>query len=215
MRRCRYCKEYVIPKDAPKTDAFCSHEHKVAYAMDVVNRSRQKQAKLVRQEESQEKKARRAASLPHQLELTRLVFNEMIRLLDRGGRCPTCGEPLVDGRYDAGHVRTVASCPQLRFEAKACFGQCRKCNGSGTIRKRTKKTQEVVSELYKAWILEIFGQARYDWLYGPHPTANFTCAELIEKRAVFAAERTRLKKGLPPSRNWREIPQAEQLEKVA
>ncbi|MES2367682.1 MAG: recombination protein NinG [Pseudomonadota bacterium] len=182
--------------------AFCSEDHQVAYAMEAGKKLRVRKEKT---ESVRRKKEYKADRLPHQLKLTKNVFNEMIRLLDKGKLCPTCNEPLVDGRYDAGHVRTVASCPQLRFHACACFGQCRACNGSGTIRKRTRKPQEVVSELYKAWVLKTFGQERYDWLYGPHETVNFTCAQLQEMRAVFAAERTRLKKGLAASKNWRSL----------
>lgn len=197
-RRCRQCREYSIPKDAPKSAFTCSPECALAYV-------RKRQAKDRAKVHKAKVRNFRMQDKSHQIELTRKAFNTMIRLLDRGKLCPTCGEPLIEGEYDAGHVRTVASCPQLRFDARACFGQCRKCNGSGTIRKRTRKTQEVVSELYKQWILDTFGQEYYDWLYGPHPSPNWTIEDLIAMRMVFLEEIRRLQAGQPPSREWRKL----------
>jgi len=129
----------------------------------------------------------------------------MIRLLDRGKCCPTCGDPLIDGRYDAGHVRTVAASPETRYDPRAIFGQCRPCNGSGLARKKVRKTQEAVSTLYKAWILEAQGQEYYNWLYGPHESPKYTCDDLRDLRATFSAESRRLERGEAPSRNWREL----------
>jgi radical SAM superfamily enzyme YgiQ (UPF0313 family) len=217
-RLCKGCDRYSIPADAPKTCKACSipcsiviGKKLVAQQRAMYERSRAKQAKEEKQKHTKQRKEFKANDLPHQKELTRRVFNTMIRLLDRGKCCPTCDEPLIEGEYDAGHVRTVASCPQLRFDARACFGQCRKCNGSGTIRKRVKKTQEVVSDLYKAWILSEFGQAYYDWLYGPHELTHYACETLHIMRKEFAAEIKRLEQGLPPSRDWRALPEQQQV----
>lgn len=205
-RRCRNCKTYYLwNHEYPAFRVWCSDECATGLAMKRLPRTMKKKAKEEKQGHVRQKREYFANNLPHQLELTRKVFNTFIRVLDRGKLCPTCEEPLIEGFYDAGHVRTVASCPQLRFEPKACFGQCRRCNGSGTIRKRTKKTQEVVSELYKEWILKTYGQSYYDWLYGPHTNCYYSCDELVEIRLMFAAETRRLEKGEKPSRDWRAI----------
>ena len=164
-----------------------------------------KERKLESKRNRADKRRLKLESLSHQKDLTQRAFNKMIRLLDRGKICPTCGELLVEGMYDAGHVRTVASCPQIRYDARACFGQCRSCNGSGTIRRRVKKTQEVVSELYKVWIGATFGKEYYDWLYGPHESKHYTIDQLEALRKGFAAEARRLTNGEAPSRNWRAL----------
>jgi hypothetical protein len=205
MRRCRQCKEYNIPKEVPKFQFVCGVECSILYARKVVARKQNKERKEKRAVRREEVSAFNRKNLPYQLDRTQRVFNTLIRLLDRGQRCPTCGELLIEGQYDAGHVRTVASCPQLRYSARACFGQCRKCNGSGTIRKRTKKTQEVVSDLYKAWILETKGQEWHDWLFGPHASKHWLCDELIELRKELRSEVRNLKSGMEPSKNWREL----------
>ncbi len=217
-RRCAWktCAQYqpVETMIIRGANAWCSDEHMIQWSIEAGRKLRETKTKEVKQKNRAELKAYRDKQLPHQLMLTKKVFNTMIRLLDRGKRCPTCDEPLVEGRYDAGHVLTVASCPQLRFDARACFGQCRKCNGSGTIRRKVKKTQEVVSELYKIWVREALGQTHYDWLYGYHPEPKWTCQDLITMRAVFSAEKLRLEKGLPPSRNWRELSPMESGQKA-
>lgn len=209
-RKCAQCKEYFKPeREFPGPVAWCSDECGAALALKRLPAQRMKQEKEVRAQHRKQKTVFKQNDLKHQKDLTRRVFNTMIRLLDAGGSCPTCVEPLVDGKYDAGHVRTVAACPELRFDARNAFGQCRSCNGSGTHRKRVQKTQESVSEIYKEWILAVQGQAYHDWLYGPHEAKHYSCADLIELRAVFAAECRRLEKGLPPSRDWRELGQVD------
>ena len=208
-RRCRWCKTYGEPKNGVIINGtlhvgayYCNAECSLAYALANIQKGRRLREKA----HKAEKAASRRDDKPHQLELTRRVFNAFVRALDNGGVCPTCGEPLIDGRYDAGHVRTVASCPQLRFDPRACFGQCRPCNGSGTIRKKTRKGQDVVSGLYKDWILATYGQRYHDWLYGPHEMPHWSVDDLAAMRIMYAAETRRLESGQPPSRNWRALP---------
>lgn len=204
-RQCRMCKsrQRVETMTAINGAFYCNMEHALAYAQEkgrkALDRLRQKAAR-------KQKEAFRADDKPHQLELTRRRFNEFIRALDKGSNCPTCGDPLVPGMYDAGHVRTVASCPALRFDPRNCFGQCRSCNGSGTIRRKTRKTQESVSQIYKEWVLNTKGQEFHDWLFGPHEAKHWTCDDLREIRKVVSAETRRLEKGLPPSKDWRALP---------
>ena len=208
-RRCAACKTYFKPtREFPGTVAWCSHDCAIIIAK---KRSPVIKAKAVKQERSENKAAKRQLlenDLPHQKDLTQRECNRMIRLLDRGKRCPTCRNELIDGRYDAGHVRTVAASPETRYDPRAIFGQCRPCNGSGLTRKRVRKTQEAVSTIYKAWILETQGQDYHDWLYGPHKSPKYTCDDLKQLRAMFALECRRLENGEGPSRNWREFKSA-------
>lgn len=211
-RKCGNCKNYFKPeREFPGTTAWCSDECGAQLALKRLPAQRKKIEKQENAKHRAQKRKFRESDLGHQKELTRKVCNKMIRLLDRGKNCPTCNEPLVDGRYDAGHVRTVSAFPELRFDPRNIFGQCRSCNGSGTHRKRAQKTQESVSVIYQEWVLRTKGQAYYDWLFGPHESKHYTCKDLIKLRAIFAAEVLRLEKGLPPSRDWRALEQAELL----
>lgn len=221
MRKCRRksCRQPLPTKklsDKWQAAGYCNIDcmagHGIDQAKALRERQQAKQAREARAARAAERKAHREAKrafrdndLSHQKELTKKECNRMIRLLDAGGNCPTCGAPLVDGQYDAGHVRTVAACPELRFDPRNIFGQCRSCNGSGTIRKRVRKTQEAVSELYKQWVLNTKGQRYYDWLFGPHEPKHYTCEDLKTMRAEFAAECRRLEAGLGPSKDWRAL----------
>lgn len=55
------------------------------------------------------------------------VFNQYIRLRDRGKPCISCGKSL-QGKYDAGHYYSVGSYPNLRFHEDNVHGQCVECN---------------------------------------------------------------------------------------
>ena len=55
------------------------------------------------------------------------AFNAWIRARDAAQPCISCGRH-HDGKYDAGHYRTVGSNPALRFEPLNCHKQCVPCN---------------------------------------------------------------------------------------
>lgn len=55
------------------------------------------------------------------------VFNEFIRLRDRGKPCISCGS-ILTGKFDAGHFYPVGSYKNLRFDEENTHGQCVHCN---------------------------------------------------------------------------------------
>ena len=54
------------------------------------------------------------------------VFNEYIRLRDKGKPCISCGEPR---QLQAGHFYSVRMYDGLRFNEDNCHGECARCNG--------------------------------------------------------------------------------------
>ena len=54
------------------------------------------------------------------------VFNKFIRLRDKGNNCISCDKPCK--KENAGHYRSVGSCPSLRFEELNVHLQCEYCN---------------------------------------------------------------------------------------
>lgn len=54
------------------------------------------------------------------------IFNKYIRLRDETLPCISCGQHR--NTYDAGHYRSVAAAPQLRFNEDNCHKQCVHCN---------------------------------------------------------------------------------------
>lgn len=55
------------------------------------------------------------------------IFNEFIRLRDRGKTCISC-ENILSGKYDSGHYFTVGAYPNLRVNEDNAHGQCVWCN---------------------------------------------------------------------------------------
>lgn len=114
----------------------------------------------------------RESSKPHQLRLTQLAFNRMIRARDSGLPCISCGRN-TGAKMNAGHYLTVGGHPALRFEPDNCHLQCEHCNShlSGNIAR------------YRIGLIEKIGLERVEWLEGPHEAKHYTAKELIEMRA--------------------------------
>jgi hypothetical protein len=102
------------------------------------------------------------------------AFNAFIRLRDVLLPCVSCGRHHT-GQYHAGHYRSRGAHPELRFEELNCHKQCAPCNNhlSGNI-----------SNYRPALIVKI-GQAKLDWIEGPHEVKKYTCAELKEIELLY------------------------------
>jgi len=69
---------------------------------------------------------KKAKSLPALKKSLQLVFNEFIRLRDKGKPCISCGQP--KGYLQAGHFYSVRMYDGLRFNENNCHGECAGCN---------------------------------------------------------------------------------------
>jgi len=110
------------------------------------------------------------------------VFNEWVRLRDASAPCISCGRH-HDGKYDAGHYRTVGSNPALRFEPLNCHKQCVPCN--------RHKSGDIVN--YRINLVARIGVDRVDWLEGPHEAQRYTIEQLKEIKAQYRAKIRELK----------------------
>ncbi len=189
----------VIINNAP----FCNMDEAVKYARDKAPKARAK----VEKQEKQQSRAQRREFLhnhkPHQLELTRIECNKLVRMPDQGKTCISCGEiaPL-----EAGHFRSVGSCTELRFELLNIHGQCRPCNQAGSRKMNRGKNPALVAKEYEIRLRDRIGNEAVDWLQGPHPMPNYTCDELRIMRAMYTAEQRYIEQYGKPSRDWRKYP---------
>ncbi len=96
------------------------------------------------------------------------VFNEFIRLSQKGNTCISCPNP---SPTDAGHYRSVGAHPELRFEEKNVNLQCRKCNGywGGNLIE------------YRKGLVKKYGVEVVEWLEGPHDPVKLSIPEIKEK----------------------------------
>ena len=78
---------------------------------------------------------------------------------------------------NAGHYRSVGSCPELRYEELNCHLQCEHCNSykSGNI------------EHYRPSIINKIGIDKVEWIEGPHLPKKYTIDDLKEIIAAYKA----------------------------
>lgn len=143
---------------------------------------------------------------PHQEALTQREFNRMVVLIDQGRPCISCGRMKCGVTWDCGHYKSVGSTPELRFDPRNAYKQGSACNrgqAKYSANERTVKTG------YEANLRERYGQEMIDYCSRHHPLPNYTCEDLRELRAKFAAEIRYIKRHGAPSREWRALPKGE------
>jgi len=106
------------------------------------------------------------------------AFNAFIRARDKkaGYGCISCGSHT--GKENAGHYRSVGSCPSLRFEESQVHLQCEKCNSylSGNLIN------------YRTALVLRVGQLKVDWIEGPHPHKHYSIDDLKAIKAEYKAK---------------------------
>lgn len=114
---------------------------------------------------------------------TQQAFNEWVRHRDASLPCVSCGRH-HEGKYDAGHYRTVGSNPALRFEPLNCHKQCVPCN--------QHKSGNVIE--YRIELVRRIGIVNVEWLEGPHEPQKYTIEELKALTAKYRALTRELKR---------------------
>ena len=116
--------------------------------------------------------------------MTQRAFNDWRRetLLAAGHGCISCGTKSAFV-WHAGHYRTTAAAPQLRFNPDNLWLQCPVCNvhKSGNI------------EAYRAALVELIGEERVLALESNNETHRYTREELDGIRAKARADLRALK----------------------
>ncbi|MEA1849169.1 recombination protein NinG [Chryseobacterium sp. MHB01] len=112
-----------------------------------------------------------------------VVFNEYIRLSQKGSKCISCQNP---NPTDAGHYRSIGAHPELRFEEKNVNLQCRKCNGywGGNLIE------------YRKGLIKKYGVEIVEWLEGPHKETKLSIPEIKMKIEYYREKIREMKKGI-------------------
>ncbi|MBD2816634.1 recombination protein NinG [Xenorhabdus sp. Flor] len=133
-RKCKICHEWFHPQDGNVW--WCNPEHDAELAIRKRNRDREKAEQKLQQERRRKKieardklKARKLAVKPRKywIQQAQQSVNAYVRERDRDLPCISCGTP-VSAQWDAGHYRTTAAAPQLRFDEHNIHKQCIVCN---------------------------------------------------------------------------------------
>ncbi|EPG5762535.1 TPA: recombination protein NinG [Pseudomonas aeruginosa] len=150
-----------------------------ACALAIKDKHAKPARKAIADRERREIKVRkeRLKSRADHLREAQQAFNEFIRLRDADQPCISCGRH-HDGQYHAGHYRTVAASPELRFEPLNVHKQCAPCNNH--------KSGDVVN--YRINLVAKIGAEAVARLEGPHDARKWTVEEIKAIKALYRAK---------------------------
>lgn len=184
QRRCKICRTKFTP--AFDNIRWCCPDHGAQFAMQELEKKRTKQQKAKQKTELAAWKERKAAVKPpsHWIGMTQRAVNDWRRemLLAAGHGCISCGTHSAFS-WHAGHYRTTAAAPQLRFTPENIWLQCSACNvhKSGNI------------EAYRVNLVELIGEGRVQALEANNETHRYNREELAGIRADARAKLRALK----------------------
>ena len=185
-RTCKVCKQ----KFTATFDNvwWCCPEHGAIYALELREKQKVKEAaKRIKDERRKEQESRRSHAerrravkpLSQWVQMTQRAVNDWRRttLLAAGYGCISCGTKTAFA-WHAGHYRTTAAAPQLRFNPDNIWLQCSACNvhKSGNI------------EAYRAALVELMGEEKVQALESNNETHRYTREELDGIRADARAK---------------------------
>lgn len=172
------CRATFVPKES--FQSWCSPDCAVVIARGRQEKKRKALAEIERREIKVRKE--KLKSRADHLKDTQIAFNAWVRERDAAQPCISCGRH-HQGKYDAGHYRTVGSNPALRFEPFNCHRQCSPCN--------TKLSGNIVN--YRIELVRRIGAEKVEWLEGPHEPKKYTIEELKAMTADYRAKTRQLK----------------------
>lgn len=122
--------------------------------------------------------------------LQKLVNQYIVHVRDVGKPCCTCGTDSPSIKYDAGHYRTRAAAPELRYELTNIHKQCSvRCNVHGSGMRKE----------YQGFIEHHYGRDHLEWLDGVHPQLKDTFPDWRAYEAEITKYRIKLKEsGVKP-----------------
>jgi hypothetical protein len=217
-RKCKCCGEKWMPEEGTSLWMnWCSLECHTELALKQLAKIREARERArVRAQIRQERIAREEKAKPRkdliafrlkdrrvQFRLTREAAQKLGNRLDAHLKCISCDKPRGSSLFCGGHYKTAGGHGEKALLIANIHGQCNKdCNSakSGNI------NGDKNSKGFTQGLIDRYGKGFVDYLTAYALDPQYTCEELIEMRKEFNAEIRRLEKGLPPSKNWRDIP---------
>ena len=172
-KKCKQCGESFVP--ARTMQKVCGVACSLAYAKTASEAARTRAEKKAHREAREKVKTR-----AEYMREAQAVFNRYIRARDADQPCISCGTT-ADVQYAAGHYRTTAACPELRFHPLNVHKQCnRNCNMA--------KSGALLD--YRIGLIRKIGIEAVEWLEGPHEPRRYTIDDL---KAIKAEYRQKLR----------------------
>lgn len=188
-RRCAICRAWFVPRF--QNERWCCPEHGAELAIRLRDKAKQKAmqaAERRRKETERDKKdklkIRRLAVKPRSywIKQAQQAVNAYIRERDRDKPCISCGT-FSAAQWDAGHYRTTAAAPQLRFNEHNIWKQCQVCN--------QHKSGNLVP--YRAELIRRIGIEQVEAIESNHDRHRWTVEECRSIRAEYQQKLKELK----------------------
>lgn len=146
QKKCKCCGVLFTPFKT--TQKVCSTKCAIQYS----NEQMRKQAKKVARAE-RKKYYEDNMTLSDWKKKVQTVFNKYIRLRDINKGCVSCGTPLQNRKFDAGHYYATTY-EGIRFHEDNVHGQCVPCNRNkhGNIHEYRKRITNRISEEELKWL---------------------------------------------------------------
>jgi hypothetical protein len=163
QKKCKVCGTMFTPFQT--TQQVCSIPCAVTHGKAA-------QAKKTRQEIRQAREALKTRQ--DWIREAQKWFNKYCRLRDKDEPCISCGRH-HQGQYHAGHFRTTAAAPQLRFHEDNVHKQCSVCNNhlSGNLLE------------YRKRLIQKIGAKRVEQLENDSTIKRWTIEELQEIKNIY------------------------------
>ena len=145
-KNCSICGVNFTPYKT--TQKVCGYKCAMEYSNNLIKAQAKKRARAERKKYNYE-----SMTLSDWKRKVQTVFNTFIRLRDRGKGCASCGTPLQNRKFDAGHFYATTY-EGLRFNESNVHGQCVPCNRNlhGNIHEYRKRIVERIGKEGLQWL---------------------------------------------------------------
>lgn len=163
--------------------AWCSEDHKIAWAIAAGRKLRAIQVKEEKQKHARQKREFYESDIQTRKAAAIREFNTYIRERDKGLPCISCRKPIRLDDYDAGHYIPAGSNSLLRFDEVNTNGQCAfYCNHS-----RSGNQVE-----YRKGLVEKYGEAEVIRLESTNGTIKRTAQDYKKIEVEYKNKRLAL-----------------------
>lgn len=170
MPRCKHCNNKF--EQYQFNNKFCKDiDCQVQKSLFLVDKMRKQKIKDINKDVKERKEKLKTTS--DYLKEVQVIFNKWIRLRDAGDVCISCQKTAK--KENAGHYRSVGSCPNLRFEPLNVHLQCEYCN--------TYQHGNLIP--YRQNLIKKIGISSVEWLESNHEPKHYSKSDLIELKEKY------------------------------
>ena len=175
MAKCKTCKDKFEPKVFLQKNCLKKDE--------CIKAELELKKKAYKKNWNKEKKQRKEAlkTLSDHIKELQVIFNQWIRLRDKGNNCISCNKP--SKKENAGHYRSAGGNPELRFEPLNVHLQCEYCN--------TYLHGNLID--YRINLIKKIGLEKVEWLEGYHEPKNYTIDQIKGLKVMYKLKIKNLK----------------------